>query len=464
MGDLRHSRGTCSATLRSLLRLSLTLVACVLPLAVPAATIDGTSGPDTLEGTPDADTINGKGGADEMSGLGGNDTYIVDNVDDVVIEGAGEGKDKIKSMVSYTLPIYVEDLTLLGFSPINGTGNNLRNRIIGNSANNILNGKGGADTMQGMDGNDIYYVDNPDDVVAEQPDQGIDTVRSTVSYKLRIDVENLVLLGTDATNGTGNDGPNTITGNAAANVLVGNGGDDTLNGGDGNDRLIGGPGNDKLTGGAGNDAFQFSAPLDAATNVDNITDFNPAQDEIRLDGLVFTALTTGGTLSASAFALGAASTASTNRILYEPATGALRYDPDGTGASAAVRFATLAPNLAVTNADFVVINPQTPPIGYAAQIQPIFTANCTSCHGSVNPPEGLHLTSQSSYSNLVNVASAEVPSLKRVKPGDPDNSYLVQKLEGTAAVGARMPRGLPPLSADNINLIRGWIEQGANNN
>ena len=62
----------------------------------------------------------------------------------------------------------------------------------------------------------------------------------------------------------------------------------------------------------------------------------------------------------------------------------------------------------------------------------------------------------------MNVASHEVPSLKRVKPGDPGNSYLVQKIEGTASVGSRMPLGGSPLSADQIALIRRWISEGAN--
>ena len=62
---------------------------------------------------------------------------------------------------------------------------------------------------------------------------------------------------------------------------------------------------------------------------------------------------------------------------------------------------------------------------------------------------------------LVNVPSTEVPSILRVEPGNPDDSYLVQKIEGTAAVGARMPLGGPNLSADEIAAIRQWITDGA---
>ena len=92
----------------------------------------------------------------------------------------------------------------------------------------------------------------------------------------------------------------------------------------------------------------------------------------------------------------------------------------------------------------------------------VFTPICTTCHAGAGAPQGLRLDAANSYANLVNVASHEVPSLKRVEPGDPDNSYLVQKVEGTAAVGGRMPLGRAPLTAQQIALIRQWISEGAN--
>jgi hypothetical protein len=72
------------------------------------------------------------------------------------------------------------------------------------------------------------------------------------------------------------------------------------------------------------------------------------------------------------------------------------------------------------------------------------------------------LDADHSYSHLVNVASKEVPSLDRVEPGNPDDSYVVQKVEGTAAVGGQMPLGRTPLTAEQIALIRQWISEGAN--
>lgn len=91
----------------------------------------------------------------------------------------------------------------------------------------------------------------------------------------------------------------------------------------------------------------------------------------------------------------------------------------------------------------------------------VFTPICTVCHAGAGAPEGLRLDSTNSYSLLVGVPSTEVPAIQRVTPGDPDNSYIIQKLEGHAAVGAQMPYGGPYLSADVIAAIRQWISDGA---
>jgi hypothetical protein len=94
--------------------------------------------------------------------------------------------------------------------------------------------------------------------------------------------------------------------------------------------------------------------------------------------------------------------------------------------------------------------------------------SCVSCHTSVGrvPPVGLDLTSGNSYSRLVGVSSVERPGVLRVAAGDPDNSYLVHKLEGRPdIVGVRMPRGTGPFLTDGQMLvIRRWIAQGAPNN
>ncbi|HEU4619418.1 MAG TPA: hypothetical protein VFV10_15380 [Gammaproteobacteria bacterium] len=91
----------------------------------------------------------------------------------------------------------------------------------------------------------------------------------------------------------------------------------------------------------------------------------------------------------------------------------------------------------------------------------VFTPICTACHIGASAPEGLRLDEANSFALLVGVASAEQPQLKRVDPGNPDQSYIIQKLEGTAAVGGRMPLNGTPLSQADIQTIRQWILDGA---
>ena len=91
----------------------------------------------------------------------------------------------------------------------------------------------------------------------------------------------------------------------------------------------------------------------------------------------------------------------------------------------------------------------------------IFTPICSVCHVGGAAPEGLRLDATDSFNLLAGVPSTEVPSLMRVKPGDPNNSYIIQKLEGHAAVGAQMPLGGPYLSTDTIAFVRQWITNGA---
>ena len=91
----------------------------------------------------------------------------------------------------------------------------------------------------------------------------------------------------------------------------------------------------------------------------------------------------------------------------------------------------------------------------------VFTPICSVCHSGAGAPQGLRLDAANSYNLLVGVPSTEVPSILRVKPGDPDNSYIIQKLEGHAAVGARMPLGGPYLPATTIAMIAQWITDGA---
>lgn len=144
-----------------------------------------------------------------------------------------------------------------------------------------------------------------------------------------------------------------IQGTAGNNVLNGTVFDDTINGLGGADRIAGGLGNDRISGGAGNDAFVFNTKL-GADNVDTITDFTPNGDKIDLSHAVFTKLAAGA-LPASEFHAGAKAADANDYILYVKATGALYYDADGSGAHAAVHFATLSTHPALTAADFLVV-------------------------------------------------------------------------------------------------------------
>jgi hypothetical protein len=105
---------------------------------------------------------------------------------------------------------------------------------------------------------------------------------------------------------------------------------------------------------------------------------------------------------------------------------------------------------------------ETPLTADFASIQAnVFTPICTQCHSGAGAAQGLPLDAASSYAALVGVPSSEVPSLLRVKPGDPANSYLVHKIEGRASVGARMPLNQPALPSATIQVIRQWIQDGA---
>ncbi len=93
----------------------------------------------------------------------------------------------------------------------------------------------------------------------------------------------------------------------------------------------------------------------------------------------------------------------------------------------------------------------------------VFTVNCAvpGCHGGAGAQQGLRLDPGFSAGSLINVASPRDPNLIRVVPGNPDASFLIQKLDGTQTLGDRMPDGGPYLTTATVNVIRQWIQDGA---
>lgn len=202
-----------------------TSLTCTLAENVENLTLTGTA---AINGTGNNldNVLRGNGAANVLAGGLGNDTYYL-GAGDAVVEGSNAGLDTVVAETSLTLADNVENLRLAEqAAALLAGGNALANRLWGNSLDNTLNGAAGADVMEGGAGADVYVVDNVGDQVVEQGAQGFDTVQSSVTHTLSANVEQLLLTGKAAINGSGNAQDNTLTGNAAANVLRGGQGDD----------------------------------------------------------------------------------------------------------------------------------------------------------------------------------------------------------------------------------------------
>jgi predicted extracellular nuclease len=299
-----------------------------------------------IYGNQGANFIEGAGGADYLIGLGGNDVYVVDGNDDVIVEAVGGGTDAVFTRDSYTLSAGAEVEILSAVShdattpPVALIGNGFDQIIFGNAGINFIEGGGGADTLVGLGGDDIYVVDNAGDYVAEGAGGGRDVVYARASFALN-GAEEVEILSTVSRSATA---AIDLSGNDIANEIYGNDGANVLNGGLGADYLVG-------YGGA--DIFAFTTALGGG-NVDAIADFLSGTDTIALDDAVFAGLAPGD-LNPNAFVIGTAAQDADDRIVYDQATGALWYDADGNGAGAAVRFATLDGQPIVAASDFTVI-------------------------------------------------------------------------------------------------------------
>jgi Ca2+-binding RTX toxin-like protein len=385
--------------------------------------LDGGLGSDTLVGSIGDDRLDGGLGSDTLIGGTGNDDYVVASVTDTIIEYLKAGKDTVVSSFSYTLGKNLENLKLTGNSAINGTGNALANTIEGNNGNNTLNGGDGNDYLKdsgvtdegnfdndtliggagndelwdytkatliggagddtlstdygdssliGGTGNDTYIINNSSDIITEDLDAGVDTVKANFSYTVANNVENLILDGSyGPISGIGNALNNTISfdpggygginnylfGDAGNDFLIGSGGSDTLEGGTGDDTLTGGylETNNTFTGGAGADIFKYYSPTEG---IDTITDFSVVDDTIHVSADPLygfgSGLTNGAAITTDQFVLGTAAVDKSDRFIYNQNTGALFFDSDGTGENGQVQFVSLPTGLAMTNADIFV--------------------------------------------------------------------------------------------------------------
>lgn len=339
--------------------------------------------PTILNGTPQADSLKGEdgvfeniiygfegddrltGGSDaenRLFGGEGNDLLTGGGLRDYLYGGTGD--DTLRGQLSQSARLYGQD------------GND--DLIGAKYASNVLDGGSGIDRMRGGFLHDTYVVDRVGDMIDESYG-GIDTVRSFISFSLKADLENLVLLGTART-GNGNAGTNKITGNNVANVLngfagddalFGKGGNDILKGGSGHNRLSGGDGNDTLQGGNGNDVLLGGRGQDRITTgegydnivfdtkpglgADEIRDFNPYADKISLKRSEFTMLGSARQVQAEAFTLGTKAADASDRLIYDRASGLLYYDPDGTGSQAKVAVAQFVGSIDLSHHAFWVI-------------------------------------------------------------------------------------------------------------
>ncbi len=237
------------------------VVAPVAPIVLtPETVISGTAGADKLtvsgpgnvhlDGGIGDDVLTGGGtGVNTLVGGLGDDVYVVRTLNDHVIESVDQGADTVNSYVSYTLGDNVETLRLMT-GGLTGHGNELDNRLIGSSGDDILYGDGGDDGMQGGDGNDVIHGGI-----------GADTLR-------------------------GDGGNDVLYGEAGYNTMYGGAGNDVIYGGSDGNYIEGGTGADKLYGSAGADTFLFRGTDfvgGLAASMDDIYNFSSRQgDKISL--------------------------------------------------------------------------------------------------------------------------------------------------------------------------------------
>jgi Ca2+-binding RTX toxin-like protein len=267
-------------------------------LGVFGLTLRTGAGTQQITGTAGEDFIDGGAGVDVLGGGAGNDIYIVDVSGETITEAAGGGQDRVIADGNYGLNpgAEVETLTTRTHAStfaINLSGNELGQILFGNFGRNTLDGRGGADTLVGFAGDDLYIVDHPGDIIVETAGGGADRVVADATYILSGGAEVEILstrthAATFAISLTGNEYGQTIQGNFGANTLDGRDGADTLIGFGGDDLYIvdhigdvvieqAGGGNDRLVADvsyvlrSGSEVETISTRTHAATEAINLT-------------------------------------------------------------------------------------------------------------------------------------------------------------------------------------------------
>jgi Ca2+-binding RTX toxin-like protein len=297
-----------------------------------------------LEGSSfDDNLISGGSGNDVLAGLKGDDTYLL-TAGDRVLETAGAGQDLVLARTGFVLAAgqSIEKLyadATGSTAPLDLTGNEQHQWIVGNQGQNRLDSGGGSDLMSGLGGDDTYVV-SVGDRVFESAGAGQDLVLARTSFILEAgqSIENLYA---DA---TGSMAALDLTGNDAENVLIGNQGANVLDGGDNADMLLG-------LGGA--DRFSF-ATAPGPGNVDTILDFVHGTDIVQLSAARF-GLAPGALATSNFKDIASGSLDADDRIVHDSNTGALFLDADGSGSAAAQQFATLAGYALINQTDFLIV-------------------------------------------------------------------------------------------------------------
>lgn len=232
-------------------------------------------------------------------------------------------------------------------------GDNLDDDLVnGFGGNDNLSGLGGDDTINGGSGRDIINGGDDDDILSGG--SGADTIDggfgdNTVDGGSGSD---RITGGADNDSLLGGSGADTINGGDGDDTLSGGAGNDILSGGAGDDTLSGGAGNDILTGGVGNNTFAYNSPNEG---VDTITDFVIADDTIQASAAGFGGGLAVGVLPANQFNYTFQALGASTRFIYNPGTGDLFFDPDGTGGAGQVQLAVISGSPFINNSDIVVV-------------------------------------------------------------------------------------------------------------